>query len=270
MIERKFIKDNMKEHRIKEHVAAKLNKAGLSNVEVKRTPLGEKILIKAARPGMVVGRGGATINELTKEMKILFKLNNPQIEIEEVTQPSLDASIVAESIVSGLERFGTQRFKGLGHKAITDVMRSDALGVEILITGRIPSSRAKRWRFYAGYLKKCGDISISGVNTAYKVAKLKSGAVGVQVRIMPATTRIPDRVTINEAVTVKAETITPQEAEKEVAEVEKKAEEPKKAVKKETKKATEATKEDKPKKATKKVAKKATKKVAKKATKEAK
>lgn len=255
MIERKFIKDNMKQHQIKEHVAAKLNKAGLSNVEVKRTPLGEKILIKAARPGLVVGRGGATINELTKEMREIFKLNNPQIEIEEVTSPNLDAAIIAESIVSGLERFGTQRFKGLGHKAITDVMHAGALGVEILITGRIPSARSKRWRFYAGYLKKCGDISISGVNTAYAYAKLKSGACGVQVRIMPATTRIPDRVTINDPVVVKAEEITEEEAVHEIKVIKEKAQA--KVENKETKKVTKkVTKKDSTKKTVKKTTKK--------------
>ena len=49
-------------------------------------------------------------------------------------------------------------------------MKAGALGIEILISGKIPSSRAKRWRFYQGYLKKCGDISIEGVKTAYDVA----------------------------------------------------------------------------------------------------
>lgn len=258
MIERKFVSEKIKEFQIKEHVASKIQRAGLSTVEVKRTPLGEKILIKAARPGMVVGRGGSNINQLTHDMKVIFKLNNPQIEIEEVSSPNLDAAIVAEGIVSGLERFGTARFKGLGHKAITDVMRAGALGVEVLITGRLPSSRSKRWRFYNGYLKKCGDISLSGVNTAYAYARLKSGAVGVQVRIMPTTTRIPDRVVVSDAVVIAEERDA---TAKEVKEVEKKVEEKEKAeaaVEKLKKKAEE--KAEKPKKAAKKAAKKVTKK----------
>jgi small subunit ribosomal protein S3 len=73
-------------------------------------------------------------------------------------------------------------------------MNAGALGIEIIISGKIPSSRAKSWRFYAGYLKKCGDISLEGVNKANAQAKLKTGVVGVKVRIMPPGTKLPDKV----------------------------------------------------------------------------
>jgi small subunit ribosomal protein S3 len=58
----------------------------------------------------------------------------------------LDAQIVADNIAGSLEKFGTQRFKGIGHKTMENIMRSGAKGVEILISGRIPGSRAKRWK----------------------------------------------------------------------------------------------------------------------------
>jgi len=77
---------------------------------------------------------------------------------------------------------------------LTDVMSAGARGVEVLISGKVPSSRAKTWRFYMGYLKKSGDIAVSGVDTAYTSAKLKTGVIGVQVRIMPRTTKMPDEV----------------------------------------------------------------------------
>ncbi len=79
-----------------------------------------------------------------------------------------------------------------------DVINAGALGIEILVTGKIPSSRSKRWRFYQGYLKKCGDIAIVGVRKAYAIANLKTGAVGIQVRIMPPDIKLPDTVTIIE------------------------------------------------------------------------
>ena len=101
---------------------------------------------------------------------------------------------VAESIANSLERFGTARFKGIGHKAMTDIMNAGARGVEILISGKVPSSRAKTWRFYLGYLKKSGDVAVSGVDNAYASAKLKTGIVGVQVKIMPSSTKLPDDV----------------------------------------------------------------------------
>jgi small subunit ribosomal protein S3 len=194
MIERKFVSANIKEFQIKEFVGAQLSRVGLSDVKLQRTPLGEKIIVSASRPGLVVGRSGSNIQKLTKELKEKFNLENPQIEIEEIKQINLDPSIVAEGIASSLERFGTKQFKGAGHKAMTAVMEAGALGIEILISGKIPSQRARTWRFYEGYLKKCGDIALTGVHVAYKTAHLKTGVVGIKVSIMPGDTRLPDRI----------------------------------------------------------------------------
>jgi small subunit ribosomal protein S3 len=215
MIERKFVAQNLKEFQIEEYLRSVLGKAGLSYIKMQRTPLGEKILICSSRPGLIVGKSGSNITKLTKELKERFHLENPQIELLEEENPMNDASIVAEGIANSLERFGTTRFKGIGHKAITDVMAAGARGVEVLISGKIPSSRAKKWRFNMGYLKKSGDIAVSGVDTAYSSAKLKTGLVGVQVRIMPSTTRMPDdiiyldKVQVTDMSTGKVEVITP-------------------------------------------------------------
>ena len=198
MIERQIIKSNMKELKIQEYVTGVLKNLGQSHIKLQRTPLGEKIVIFASRPGLIVGRKGQNIKKLTQDLKDNFSLENPQIEIEEVTDFALDANIIAEMIVNSLERYGTQRFKGVGHRAIEDVMRAGALGVEILISGRIPSTRARTWRFYQGYLKKCGDVAVTGVNKSIQSATLKSGAVGVKVSILPPTTKLPDKVVLHE------------------------------------------------------------------------
>ena len=194
MIERKFVAENLKEYQIEEYLRSVLGKAGLSYIKVQRTPLGEKIIICASRPGIIVGKSGSNISKLTKDLKERFKMENPQIELVEAESPMTDASIVAESIANSLERFGTARFKGIGHKAMSDIMSAGARGVEILISGKVPSARAKTWRFYMGYLKKSGDIAVSGVETAYAAAKLKTGIIGVQVRIMPSSTKLPDDI----------------------------------------------------------------------------
>lgn len=197
MIERKIISNNFKEFQIKSFIKKSLNKVGLSSVKLQKTSLGEKVVIKSSRPGLVVGRGGSTIKKLTVDLKKDFKLENPQIELEEINNFNLDATVVAEGIAAQLERFGTQRFKGVGHKTVEAVMRSGALGVEILISGKVPSSRAKTWRFTDGYMKKCGDIAITGVDLAIEAANLKTGTVGIQVRIMPPTTVLPDAITFD-------------------------------------------------------------------------
>jgi len=188
----------MKEFQIQEYITQNLENVGHSHTKMVKTPLGEKIIIFASRPGLVVGRKGQNIKQLTKTLKKRFDLENPQIEISEVENPNLDANIVAEKIVDALEKFGSEKFKAVGHKIMTDVMRSGALGIEIVVSGKVPSARAKSWRFYSGYLKKCGDIAIVGVRKANAQAQLKTGIIGIKVRIMPPDIKLPDDIELVE------------------------------------------------------------------------
>ncbi|MBW2982322.1 30S ribosomal protein S3 [Candidatus Woesearchaeota archaeon] len=228
MIEREFVKQKKKEYQIEEFVANNLSNVGHSGTKMQRTPLGEKIIVSASRPGLVVGREGQNIKKLTVALKKKFKLENPQIEINEVENINLDAHIVAEKIASSLERFGITKFKGVGHKVMQEVMGAGARGIEIIISGKVPSARAKSWRFYQGYLKKCGDIAIEGVREAYKIAQLKSGIIGIQVRIMPPETKLPDEIKLTSEL---------QTEEGEIKETEEKA--PKKTEKKKEEKQAE-------------------------------
>ncbi|MBW3004741.1 30S ribosomal protein S3 [Candidatus Woesearchaeota archaeon] len=198
MIERKLLKSKMKEFQVEDYIAKTLQNAGHSHTKLVKTPLGEKIIIFASRPGIVVGRKGENIKKLTNTLKRKFKFENPQIEISEVENPNLDAQIVAEKIASTLERFGLKRFKATGHKTLSDVMGAGAIGIEIVMSGKIPSTRARSWRFYSGYLKKCGDIALTGVKTAYASAQLKSGTVGIRVKIMPPDVKLPDDIELTE------------------------------------------------------------------------
>jgi small subunit ribosomal protein S3 len=251
MIERQIVASNTKELAIQEYITKALKNLGHSHIKLQRTPLGEKIVIHASRPGLIVGRKGQNIKKLTEDLKNNFELENPQIEINEVENPNLDAQIVAERVASSLEKFGTQRFKGIGHRVMSDVMGGGALGIEILITGKIPSSRAKRWRFYQGYLKKCGDIAIEGVRKAYAAAQLKTGSVGIQVRIMPPDVKLPDTVIMEGEPSGVVEEMTAEmtekkEEKKEVKKEEKPAEKEKKETKKRPKKAAKKKEEKAP------------------------
>jgi small subunit ribosomal protein S3 len=231
----------MKEYQIQEYIENNLKNVGHSHTKMVKTPLGEKIVLYASRPGLIVGRKGQNIKELTKTLKKRFGLENPQIEISEVEDINLDANIVAERITGSLERFGAQKFKAIGHKMMESVMSAGALGIEIIVSGKIPSSRAKSWRFYSGYLKKCGDISIVGVDKAHTQAKLKTGVIGIKVSIMPPGTKLPDKVEFIE------------EKEEKIEEVKKegngeKKETKEKRIKSKTKKEPKVKKESKDKK----------------------
>ncbi|HLC61768.1 MAG TPA: 30S ribosomal protein S3 [Candidatus Nanoarchaeia archaeon] len=240
MIERKFVAQKIKEFQIEEYITQSLNNVGHSHTKMIKTPLGEKIVIYTSRPGLIVGRKGQNIKLLTKTLKRKFNLENPQIEISEVENPSLDATIVAEKIVDALEKFGSEKFKAIGHKIMTEVMRSGALGIEISISGKVPSARAKSWRFYQGYLKKCGDIALS-VRKSNAQAQLKTGIIGVKVSIMPPDLKLPDDIELVDFVETKVEEV--KEAPEEPKE-DKKADKPKRRSPRKKKDESQGTKSD--------------------------
>jgi small subunit ribosomal protein S3 len=202
MIERDLVTQKIKEFQIQEYIGDNLKGVGYSHTKIQRTPLGEKVIIFAARPGLIIGGGGSNIKKLTKNLKKEFKLENPQIEINEIDNVNIVAQVVAERIATSLEKYGTMRFKGIGHKAMSDVLNSGGLGIEIVVSGKIPSARARSWRFYQGYLKKCGDLALTQVDVAHKAVKLKSGIVGIKVSIMPPGTKLSDEVNIKEPVII--------------------------------------------------------------------
>src|SRR3989338_5206472 len=144
MIERKFVSEKMREYLVNEYLYKELGPGKYSSFEIKRTPLGERIIIYTARPGLIVGKGGENIRDLTKVFKTKFKMENPQIEVAEISKPNIyiqnifvknirdltkvfktkfkmenpqievaeisnpniDAQTMAEQIVTTLERFG--------------------------------------------------------------------------------------------------------------------------------------------------------------------
>ncbi|MBI2109811.1 30S ribosomal protein S3 [Candidatus Woesearchaeota archaeon] len=211
MIERQFVSQKIKEQQVKEYLALNLAGAGYSHTEIKRTPLGEKIIVYTTRPGLVVGSKGGNIKELTETLKKKFGMENPQIEIGDVENPMLDAHYVAQRIASTFERFGGKRFKSVGYKMLQEIMGAGAIGGEILISGKVPSARAKSWRFSAGYLKKSGDIAVSKVDKAYVMSNLRSGSVGIQVRIMGPDVFLPDKIMLLQE--VKTEEIKEEKSE---------------------------------------------------------
>src|SRR3989338_7401210 len=194
MIERKIISQKLKEFQIQDYISSTLKNSGQSHTKLLHTPLGEKIVVYTSRPGIIVGRKGQHIKKLTSAIKKRFELENPQLEIAEVENVNLNAKIVAERIAQSFERYGSQRFKGIVHRVMQDTITAKAMGIEVTISGKVPSARAKAWRFYLGYLKKCGDIALTGVDRGFATAKLKSGIIGIKVRIMPPTTKLPDDI----------------------------------------------------------------------------
>ncbi len=202
MEERNIVKFKKEEFAIRERIKSEMGMGKISKVKIEYTPIGEKIVVSTNKPGLVIGKGGEKIEEITKMLKENFKLENPHIEIEEIKKPELDSQLIADNIALSLERFGPLKFKVVAYRELQKIMNAGALGCEIRLSGKLPSSRAKSWRFAQGYLKKTGDTA-RVVNRAQAVAQTKPGTVGVKVAILPPTAILKDRITIDEKLILK-------------------------------------------------------------------
>lgn len=214
MEEKKFVKFKQDELGIKEYVKNSLGKGRISDVFIEYTPVGEKIIIATNRPGLVIGKKGEKIDELTNVLRKKFNLDNPHIDIKEIKNEALDAQLVADSIAIQLERKGSLKFKIIAYKALDSIMKAGALGVEIALSGKLPSDRAKTWRFTQGYLKKTGDPS-KVVSKATAQARTQLGVIGIKVSILPPDAHIHDQIKINDALIRKIEANKIVESEKE-------------------------------------------------------
>lgn len=201
-VERFFITEKVKELEVKKFLSVQLKRAGYSHTEIKRTPMGTRVIIYAMKPGLVIGRSGETIKELTDTFKNTFKIDNPQVEVKQVEAPDLDAQLQAAKIGGLLER--GFYFKKVAHRAMEEMLVAGARGAEVRISGKVPSARAKDWIFKKGYIRHCGQVVKDDVLIGYYDAQLKPGVVGVRVRIMPPNVIFPDEVLVSSKAAPKA------------------------------------------------------------------
>ncbi len=199
MEEKKFIKLKKEEFGIKEYIKRNLGKGKISRLDIEYTPVGEKIIISTHKPGLVIGKGGQKIQELTEVLKTRFKLENPHIEINEIENPLFDAQIVADEIAMALERMGNLKFKVIGYRKLQEIMRAGALGCELRLSGKLPSERSRSWRFSEGYLKKAGEPR-KEIDRAQSTALTKTGIIGIKVAIMNPNAKIYDKIDIDSKV----------------------------------------------------------------------
>lgn len=188
------MKDKFFNYSISEYLRKELNDVAVKEITMEKTPSGERITIHTPTPGLVIGRQGSTIKKLTSNVKKKYGFDNPQIKIAEVKNPYLSAKVVAKMIANDLARFGSKKFKLTAFKSLMNIMNSGAMGVELKITGKIPSSRSKSWLFNKGYLKKTGYVSDFLVDKAIESVTLKTGVVGIKVQIMLPNTPLPDKI----------------------------------------------------------------------------
>lgn len=196
MEEKKFVGVRKDEYNIKQFVKRMFGKGKVSKVRIEYTPIGEKIVVSTHKPGWIIGKRGEKINELTEILKKRFKMENPHVDIDEIMHPEFDSQLVADDIALTLERFGAMKYKAASYRILGKIKNSGALGAELRVSGKLPSDRARVWRFAFGYLKKTGDAA-KVVDRAESVAKTKQGIVGIKVAILAPGIKMCDQITVD-------------------------------------------------------------------------
>ena len=174
--------------RIRKGLVQKLKLAGITGVEIERLPKSMVVIITVSRPGVVIGRGGTGIEDVKKYiLGIMSEVRGKMIKdikidirINEVKNPELSAYLVAERIVNEMERRIPHR--RAVQKAIERVMASGALGVKVVVAGRINGAEISRTeKFHQGSVPT--QTLREDVDYAQVPALLKRGYVGVKVWI---------------------------------------------------------------------------------------
>lgn len=192
--ERKFIAENIRRVLLKEYLMREVDRAGFGGVEVQRTPMGTRVTLITERPGIVIGRRGSAIKNLTRAIETDFSFSNPQIEVQEVENPNLNPQIMAEKLAFALER--GWHFRRAGHSTVRRIMEAGAKGCQVVLSGKLTGQRHRTEKFKDGTIKFCGEPKIKFIKTGFAIAKLKRGVIGVKVEIMEPDARLPDEIEI--------------------------------------------------------------------------
>lgn len=192
--ERKFVTENIRRVLLKEYMMARVGRAGFGGLDVQRTPMGTRVTLITERPGLVIGRRGEAIKNLTRAIEQDFKFNNPQIEVQEVENPNLNAQIMAEKLANALER--GWHFRRAGHSTVRRIMDSGARGCQVIIAGKLTGARHRTEKFKEGHIKYCGQAKLNFMRQGFAVAKLKPGVMGITVQIMDPSAKLPDEIDI--------------------------------------------------------------------------
>ncbi len=177
--------------RIDDYLRRELSRAGYAGVELQKTPLGTRVIIFAARPGMVIGRRGATVRQLTEDLESEFGLEAPQIEVSEIEIPEHNGAVMAERLAQRLER--GDHFRRASYGVLRRIMHTGVTGAEITIKGKLTSRRSRYQKFRSGFVAKTGEPVRENVSHGIATAVMKQGVIGIQVRIMKPDAISPDK-----------------------------------------------------------------------------
>jgi len=169
----------LEDDKIRKFISKKLSHAGISRVEIERSAKKIRLRIFTARPGIVIGKKGAEIEQIKNELTKLID-REVLIDIQEIRKPELDAHLVAENVASQLVR--RVAFRRAMKRGVSSAMRFGALGVKIICSGRLGGAEMARTEWY-----REGRVPLhtlrADIDYGFIEAKTTYGIIGVKVFI---------------------------------------------------------------------------------------
>lgn len=220
------INDSYKLMLLKDYLRVAIKESGFSEVDIQKTPTGTRVALHVTRPGIVIGRKGSGIRDLTKALEKDFALKNPQISVVEIVKPELEPSVMCNRMAQHLAR-GTA-FRRAVMWTMQTIMGAGAMGVQITISGKLRGERSAFEKHSKGILPRAGHHANVIVSEDIAHVDTKMGLIGVRIRIAKKENYIPEF----EFKTVKKETRQPkkqievEEEEKETVVIEEIPEDP--------------------------------------------
>jgi small subunit ribosomal protein S3 len=185
----------LEDHKIRKFIKNKLYHAGVSRIEIERSSKLIRLRIYTARPGIVIGKKGAEISELKKEIEKLVS-HEVLIDIHEVRKPEIDAQLVAENVALQIER--RVAFRRAMKRGVTSAMRFGAMGVKIICAGRLGGAEMARTEWY-----REGRVPLhtlrADIDYGFVEARTTYGVIGVKVFIFKGEILKKDQVEVAES-----------------------------------------------------------------------
>jgi small subunit ribosomal protein S3 len=175
------LKNNFKNMELDEFLREELKDAGYGGVDIQKSPLGTRLTLYVTRPGLVIGRKGSGIKDLTSKLEIKYGLTNPQISVIELEIPELNPKIMCNRIAQLIER-GTA-FRRAALWTVNTIKNAGALGVEVTIAGKLRSERAHFEKHSSGIIPKSGNMADRVVKEGITHVLTKMGIMGIQLKI---------------------------------------------------------------------------------------
>ena len=184
------IKDNYNAMLINDFLRDKIKDSGFSNVEISKNPTGTRVTLYVTRPGIVIGRKGTGIKELTELLEKKFGLKNPQVAVEEIQKPELSPNVMCNRMASHLER-GTA-FRRATMWTMQQIMENGAMGTQITISGKLRGDRSAFEKHSAGILPRAGHHADVIVSEDIVHVETAMGLIGIRIRIARKEKLIPE------------------------------------------------------------------------------